>query len=116
MAAATITELRNMANGTLDGVSDAILNQYLSDAYGQVTDYISVSNSKFSYLQRLYCLFLLYQYGAFSGGDVQSETVGDVSITYGGGGGSAGSSGLPDYKKMFYMELEKILGMTRRIC
>lgn len=116
MAAATLQELRNMANGTLDGVSDAILNQYLADSYSQVTQYISVNNARFSYLQRLYCLFLLYQYGAFSGGDVQSETVGDVSITYGGGGGSAGSSGLPDYKKMFYMELEKVLGTVRRIC
>jgi len=114
MSEATIDELKNMAGGSLDSVSASILNQYLADAKSQVLDYLAVGHAKFSFLQRIYCMSLLCRFGVFNGGDIQSESVGDVSVTYGSSGGS-GDVSEASYKKMFYFELEKILGISRRI-
>jgi hypothetical protein len=83
MSEATLTELRN-THPALIGVSDAVLNQYLSDAksYIEAFGYTS-THARFNELQRYKACHLMSM-ANIANSTVKSLSIADVSKTYGG--------------------------------
>jgi hypothetical protein len=80
MALATIQQIRDGQGSRLDSLSDTQIQLHLDDAEILVlADGIPVDNVFFSLLQRLKCYDALESTGSIPN-EVNSETVGDVSI------------------------------------
>jgi hypothetical protein len=112
VAAATVTELRNMLGG-LAGMSDTVVSQYLDDAEIEVVNAgVAVSESGFGLLQRYWAAHLISGKGG-EGSPVASESVDDVSTSWQTPGGSIqfGTSWLDKFEAA----RAKILGMEYRI-
>jgi len=83
MAEATLTELRNM-HPALETIEDDTLNQHLSDAKNYIEALgITTTNVRFSELQRFKTCHLL-AVANIGRTDIDSESVADVSVSYGG--------------------------------
>jgi hypothetical protein len=116
MSEATVDNLKTMLGDALTGVADETLSFYLSQASVIVkNEGVAVNHYKFSILQLYKTAHLLFTNG-FILGDVQSESVSDVSVSY--GGVSAGDvSGLytSKWERMYHQVKVTIDGLACRI-
>ncbi len=110
MAAATVTELRNMLGG-LAGMSDAVVQQYLDDAAVEVDlGGVESTETAFALLQKYFAASLIETKGG-EGGPISSESVDDVSTSYGRSGSSQSESWMGKYSTLRI----KVLGMEHII-
>lgn len=117
MAAATITDLQTMLGDAVTGVPDATLNFYLSQSFIIVeNEGVDESHYKFSILQLYKTAHLLFTNGYIKG-DVMSETVADVSVSYGGASSGDISSGtyFSKWDKLYHQVRVNVLGLRCRI-
>ena len=112
MAEATLTELKNM-HPALASVDDDTLNQHLTDAKAYIVALgIATTNSRFSELQRYKTCQLLGVAG-IGRTDIDSESVADVSVSYGGNSDFTGFY-KTNWEREFYRVKLQIEGMTSR--
>ena len=113
MALATEQELRDMLGG-LAGMSDAVVQQYLDDAELEVTlGGVETTDSYFGLLQR-YCAASIIESKGGEGAPVSSESVDDVSTSYGRGSSSSGL-GSESWADKYQALRIKVLGMEHII-
>lgn len=116
MPEATEQEFRLMLSG-LTGVSPDTICLYLSDAKAVVIGHgVGISHAKFSQLQRYQAAHLMSQSGVGgNSGPVTSESVADVSISYGDNtGGALGTLYATNWERNFQKCLTQIQGLACR--
>lgn len=100
--------------GGLAGMSDAVVQRYLDDAELEVTlGGVETTDTYFGLLQR-YCAAAIIESKGGEGGPVSSESVGDVSTSY-GRSGSSSSIGSESWADKYQALRAKVLGMEHVI-
>lgn len=114
MSAATINDMIKMIP-ELASVDSGIVSFYLQDAKRRVIlDGFAESNANFDLLQRYMCGHLMHENNVVRG-EVSSESVADVSISYANTGGG-GVSIMNKWQKEYILLKERLtdhLGHTR---
>jgi len=117
MAATTLTDLRLMLGDAISSIPDATLNFYLDQSYIIVeNEGVDNSHYKFSILQLYKTAHLLFM-NNFIKGDVMSEAVADVSVSYGGvsAGDLSSSKYSSKWDKIYHQVRITVIGMCDRI-